>query len=64
MALKVIKTTDGKYVGVSAPIDPRNPPEAIPVADGAVFNPTWWSEVSPGRWRIWNSNYTVFAEEV
>jgi hypothetical protein len=35
MALRVT-ATDGKYVGLTMPIDPRNPPAQIATAYGAV----------------------------
>ncbi len=62
--LRVERTTDGKYIGLVAPIDPRNPPAQVATADGAVFDPTEWVEVEPGVWRIRNPNYTVWAREV
>ena len=61
--LTVIATTDGKYVGFSMPIDPRNPPEVIEVGDGTRFEPESWTEIEAGKWRIKNANYTVLAVE-
>ncbi len=62
--LKVTETTDGKYIGLTAPIDPRNPPAVVEVGDGTRFEPIEWLEVAPGKWRIRNFNYTVWAEEI
>jgi len=62
--LIVIATTDSKYIGLTAPIDPRNPPLSIPMADGSIFHPLTWAEHSPGKWKVSNYNYTVWAEEV
>lgn len=64
MSLRVYQTTDGKYVGLVMPIDPRNPPAQVATADGAVFDPTEWVEFEPGKWRIRNAHYCVLAEEV
>jgi len=62
--LRVERTTDGKYIGLTAPIDPRTPPEAVEVGGGTRFEPVEWLEVEPGVWRIRNPNYTVWAREV
>jgi hypothetical protein len=64
MPLRVIETTDGKYLGLTLPIDPRQPPETVTAPDGAVFDPTAWDAIGSGRWRIRNAHYTVIAEEV
>lgn len=64
MAIRVTATTDGKYVGMTMPIDPRDPPAQVVMADGAVFDPLTWTEIEPGMWKIRNHNYTVWAEEV
>jgi hypothetical protein len=64
MALRVTATTDGKYVGLTMPIDPRTPPAQVATADGAVFDPLTWDEIEPGKWKIRNAHYTVWAEEV
>jgi hypothetical protein len=62
--LIVKETTDGKYVAKTFPIDPHSPPPVITTPDGARFEPIEWSEVSPKLWRVRNSNYTVWAEEI
>ena len=62
--LRVESTTDGKYIGLTMPIDPLDPPAVIEVGDGTRFRPVHWVEVSAGVWRIWNSNYMVLAEAV
>ena len=64
MPLRVTATTDGKYVGLTMPIDPHAPPAQITTADGAMFDPISWTEVEPGKWRIRNAHYCVWAEEV
>lgn len=64
MPLRVTSSTDGKYVGLTMPIDPRNPPAQIATTDGAVFSPLTWTEVEPGKWRIRNDHYCVIAVEV
>lgn len=62
--LEVINTTDKKYIGLVASIDPRNPPEVITIGDGTKFEPIEWKEIEAGIWRIRNSNYTVWAREI
>jgi hypothetical protein len=62
--LRAEQTTDGKYIGLTMPIDPHDPPAEIPVGGGVVFKPTSWVEVEPGRWRIRNAHYCVIAVEV
>lgn len=64
MPLRVESTTDGKYIGGMFPIDPRNPPEGIEAGDGTRFEPTEWTELEPGLWRIRNPHYCVIAREV
>jgi hypothetical protein len=62
--LRVIKTTDNKYIGLTAEIDPHNPPSVVEIGDGTKFEPIEWAEVDSGIWRIRNHNYTVWAVEV
>lgn len=64
MALRVESSTDGKYVGLTMAIAPRAPPDQVVTADGAVFDPTEWTEIEPGIWRIRNPHYCVIAREV
>jgi hypothetical protein len=62
--LRVESTTDGKYIGLTMPLDPRSPPAEIPVGGGVVFKPTSWTEVSPGVWRVRNAHYCAVVREV
>lgn len=64
MPLRIFQTTDGKYIGEVLSVDPRDPPEEVSVDNGVLFEPLEWSEAAPGKWRIRNPHYCVWAEEV
>lgn len=63
MRVRVIQTTDGKYVGQVFTLPPGPPTLAgVVTATGGRFNPTRIVVQSDGRIRISNTQYTAVVE--
>ena len=60
MLLKIISTTDGKYIGETLETDLVS--TFLPT--GEYFEITNRMKLLEGTWKIWNTNYIIEAEEI
>ena len=64
MTLKVIKTTDHRFEGLSFPFNINDLPSSVPVAPGVVFADFKVLRLGDNKYKIYNNNYVVEVKEV
>ena len=63
MAIRVLDTTDGKYIGAVLAVSSADAPTTLTMPDGAVLESLEWHTHGEGQWTVCDANYILIVQD-